>query len=77
MNISLSAAAAFGGVMRPGVLDENLTHEVGSDGEEVTAIFPVWLGVAGEPEEGFMDERRGFERMAGALTAQATGSQAA
>src|SRR5688572_9761989 len=43
---------------------ENSSHRLGSRGEKVRAILPVWRCVGAKPEPRFVDERRGLKSLA-------------
>jgi len=65
---ALQAAGAALGAVGARVVDQNLTHDVGSEADEVSAAVPVDV-LAGEAEVGLADERGGLEGMVGALAA--------
>jgi hypothetical protein len=65
---AVETAGATLGIVLAGVVDEDLTHDVGSEADEVGAAVPVDV-FAGEAEVGFVDEGGGLESVVGALAA--------
>ena len=63
---AVEAAGATLGIVLTGVINEDLTHDVGGEADKVGAAVPVDV-FAGEAEVGFVDERGGLESMVGAL----------
>ena len=53
--------------LHPRVVDEDAAHQVGGDGEEVGAALPRHVLRVHQPEVRLVDERRGLERVTGAL----------
>jgi len=69
--VHFDAAEASGaslGVVLAGVVNQDLTHDVGSKADEVGATVPV-DALTGEAEVGLVDDRGGLEGMVGALAA--------
>ena len=60
-------AAAFSGLLPPGIIDEDLAHGSGRHAEEVRPVFPGRIGMVDELEVGFVHQRRGVERVVFAL----------
>ena len=58
----LPVAAAFERMFAARVLDQDPAHHARRDAEEMRAILPVHIRVD-QPQIGFMDQRRGLERM--------------
>jgi len=65
---AMEAACAPLGIVLTGVVDEDLTHDVGGETDEVGAGVPVNV-FADEAEAGFVDEGGGLESVVGALAA--------
>ena len=61
---ALRRAAALGRAARPRALHEDLAHRERGDGEEVRAVGELARPLGGEPDERFVDERRGLQRLA-------------
>ena len=60
----LRAAAALDGVARPGPLHEDLSHRQRGDGEKVRAAVELSRALAGEADEGLVDERSRLDGLA-------------
>ncbi len=58
---SRGATAVALKVFAPGVINQNAAHRFGGGGKEVRAILPVRLGIAAQPQPGFVDERGGLQ----------------
>ena len=56
------SGTAFGGLTTAGAIHQDAAHRLGGGGKEVLASVPCALFPAGDPEPGFMHERRGLER---------------
>ena len=70
-------AAAFRGVPRAGALHEDLSHRQRGDGQEVRLVGELARPFGGESNVGFVDERRGLQRLAWALAADVSRRDAA
>jgi hypothetical protein len=67
----LAAASVFEAVLAACVFDKNPPHGFRRRGEEVAAAIPVLRPVhVHQPRISLMDQRRGFERLAGLLLGQ-------
>jgi len=55
-----SAAAALLGAVALGVVNQNLVHGSGSDGKEVGASLPAWIGLIGQSQIGLVDQGPSF-----------------
>lgn len=64
------AMAALLALVAAGILHEELPHEIGRDPVEVAAALPIRQLLLHEPEVGFVDERRGPQRVGIAFPAQ-------
>ena len=65
------AVAALGRAVPAGVVHEDLTHELRGDRDEMGAVGPVLSRApAHQAHEGFVDERRRLQGVAGPLAAQ-------
>ena len=64
----MEASGASLGVVLAGVVDQDLTHDVGSEADEVGATVPVDI-FAGEADVGFVDQSGGLEGVVRALAA--------
>jgi hypothetical protein len=71
----LPVAAAFERMFAARVLDQDPAHHARRDAEEMRAILPVHIRVD-EPQIGFMDQRRGLERMSLGLAPELSPRQA-
>ena len=69
----LGVAAALEGVLRAGMVDQDATHELGGDPEEVGAALPGNAGLVDELHVGFVNEGGGLEGMVGAFAAHVVG----
>jgi hypothetical protein len=72
---ALEAAAAHLGFVGAGAVDEDATHDVGGDADEVFAILPVDVFFS-EAEVGFVDEGGGLEGVVAAFAAHVGGGDA-
>ena len=61
----------------PCVVDQITTHRARRDGDEMTPVLPFEGARAGDPEVGFVDERRWCERVAGTFAAHVTAREPA
>ena len=73
----LPAAAALGGVAGAGALHQDLAHRQRGNGDEVGAVLELARPLGRQLEEGFVDERRGLESLAGPLAADVARGDAA
>lgn len=71
------APAALEGIVRAGVIDEDLAHELGGDAEKVGAIAIVGLILADHARVDLVDEGGGLECMAGAFATKLAVGEAA
>lgn len=62
LDLQGSAAAALGEAGAR-VVDENVAHDGGGDGEKVAAVADLDRRLAEEPDVDFMNQRRGLERV--------------
>ncbi len=69
-------AAALGGEALAGVVDEDAAHDAGGHADEVGAALPGHAVELADLQVGFVDERGGLERMAGALLMEDGGGEA-
>jgi hypothetical protein len=65
---AMQAACAPSGIMLPGIVDENLAHDVSGESDELSAAAPVDV-FTGEAEICFVDQRGGLQGVVGALAA--------
>jgi len=71
------AAVAFGGDLAAGMVDEDAADHLSGDGEEVSAVLPVDIGMADEAEEGFVDDGGAGQGVAVAFAAELAAGDAA
>lgn len=64
------STAAFGGLDGAGMIDEDLAHDLGGEGEEAFAVFELGVVVADEAEPELIDEGGGLEGVIGAFAAE-------
>ena len=57
------------------MVDEDPSHEVGGDAEEVRAALPVDVSLAGELEKGLVDERGGLQGVIPSLPGEIPGRE--
>ena len=69
-------AAAFLATVSPGVIDEDLAHELRGHAEEMRAALPVGQILRDEPQIGFVYERGGLQGGGRVLVAQVVRGQA-
>lgn len=55
VELDLLTGAPLGGAASACVVNKNLAHEAGGDGDKVGAVFSVEGALAGEAQVGFMD----------------------
>ena len=68
---ALRSPPCFIGLLAAGVVDEDAAHGLGGGGEEMAAAVPVRAPVAADqPQVGFVDQRRGLQRLPGLLLGQ-------
>lgn len=70
-------ALALGGAMGAGVRDEHPAHGAGGEEVEVAAVGPIDGAGAGQAEEGFVEQGRGLQGVAGTLGMELVGGNAA
>ena len=73
---ALRTAAALDRVPRPRALHEDLPHRERRDGQEVRAAVEVTGALAGEPDERFVDQCGGLQRLTRPLAAHVAGGDA-
>ena len=61
------AAATLGPGARPGLVDEDVAHDLRRHGEEVRAILPADALPVHQPQVGLIDERRRLKDVSGPL----------
>ena len=59
----------------PGMIDQNASHHLGSDGKEMSAILPLHPGVVNQTQPGFVYESRRLQRVAGTFASHIAMSQ--
>jgi hypothetical protein len=52
------------------MVDQDSTHDLGGNAEEVRLVLPIHLALIGEPEVCLVDEGRGLQGMPGPLVFQ-------
>jgi hypothetical protein len=62
--------AAFQGAAMAGVIDQDASHGFGGGAIEVPPVLELQLAQAGQPQVGFVDQRRGLQRVFRALAPQ-------
>jgi len=70
VEVNFAVGAALGGSMSPGMVDENLAHQAGSDSEKVRSILGIEGPLVEHPQIGFVDQRRALQGVAGAFPHQ-------
>jgi len=70
------SAAPFGRPPPLGMIDQNLTHQVSRDAEELCAAVALYAVLIHEPQVGFVYQGRGLESVAGALAPEMGGGHA-
>lgn len=68
----LQPAVSFCGRMTPGMVDENVAHEPGYDADEMSTVLILNVGGAFQPQECFVHQGRGLQRMVTALPRELT-----
>ena len=63
-------------VVAPRMLHQNAPHQLGRNGEEMSAILPLHALVIHQAHIGFVDQGRGLQAVAGTLTIHVTARQA-
>lgn len=73
-----SAGATLGRAMAARVVDENLAHVLGGDGDKMRAAFPIGPGtLLHEPQKGFVDQSGGLQGVSRTLAAEIRSRQPA
>lgn len=70
------AATPFGRAALPCMLDQNASHQLCCDREEMRPVLPVNLACAEKTEESLVGKGGGLERMSRSLAAKLIASQA-
>ena len=69
------AISALAGRMRARMVDENPSHRLGRDPEEVGPVLPFHRPLVDELEEGLVDERRRLQGVVRALLSHVAGRE--
>jgi hypothetical protein len=68
---ALGGTSALGVAAGAGVIHQNAAHEPRADGEEMSAILPLYFLDIDEPQVSFVDECRGLQSMSEAFAGEA------
>jgi hypothetical protein len=62
---ALLVAAVAQGALAAGFVNQDAAHRLGGSAEEMGAAIELWIGLANQPQPGFMDERGGLQGLVG------------
>ena len=63
----LLISSPFESLSRASVVDQDPPHELRCNSKEVCPVLPVGSTLTNQPQKGFVDERRGLQRVSDSL----------